>query len=418
MKLFYNKIIIWFIVFILILFLSQVLLLKSFYQIDTNTYFSLIKWDWNILRDLDILNLNLGEKKEIKPWDIVSIVWDESIWVIEWWDKSITRLAWNTQVIIKENYISSDLNNINISFELLRWKSWSNVISIMWKDSYFIQEIKDITASVRWTVFEVDYENDYIQVVEHEVLVSKKDWNTKKLIAWEIFNLKSFFIDELIRIRDDTWHTINKSMDIEYQEKLRQDILDELNINNPFYKILAFLRSLWDKDYKAFYMMKNSDFDKLNTFIQKTDDKTKEIIINKLKTINQTVNFESWDNDELYNYKLKSREVLLNNSIDQDYNSTLIKYSLYDLSQMIDENISSDMIEKTKSFILEHNEYIEFNEDLKESFWESFLLLKNILFPNWVNINLNNIRDTIWNLDKKWEEAVNSFLDKVFNFFK
>jgi hypothetical protein len=43
-----------------------------------------------------------------------------SLAVIEWGDKSITRLGENSRIVVKENFVSDDLSKINISFELLK----------------------------------------------------------------------------------------------------------------------------------------------------------------------------------------------------------------------------------------------------------------------------------------------------------
>jgi hypothetical protein len=40
--------------------------------------------------------------------------------LIEWGDKSITRLAGNSKVVIQKNSVASDLSEVQISFELLK----------------------------------------------------------------------------------------------------------------------------------------------------------------------------------------------------------------------------------------------------------------------------------------------------------
>ena len=75
--------------------------------------------------------------------------------------------------------MSDDLLKINISFKLEKWKTWSNVVSFIWKESYFNQEFADTTAAVRWTIYEVNLDKDYLYVDSHEVKLTNNSWKTE-----------------------------------------------------------------------------------------------------------------------------------------------------------------------------------------------------------------------------------------------
>jgi hypothetical protein len=58
--------------------------------------------------------------------------------------------------------------------------------------------------------------------------------------------------------------------------------------------------------------------------------------------------------------KLNIKNVLLDNIQDQNYKEILLKYSMYDFSQMLNyENISKDVIDKTLSFINSNQQLID-----------------------------------------------------------
>jgi len=182
-------------------------------RIDTNSYLSLIEWQWTLNEQL----LELETRQSLEAWDKIRIIWDSSLALIEWWDGSITRLAGNTKISIWEANISKDYTKINISFDLISGKSWSNVVSFLWKDSYFKQSFENVEAWVRWTVFNVDLEAWYISVLDHQVSLKKQDGTEVLITENKPFSLKTFsFIalsDFILNIRDTAWQDINTDFD-------------------------------------------------------------------------------------------------------------------------------------------------------------------------------------------------------------
>jgi len=61
----------------------------------------------------------LNVKEKISNGNVINTL-NNSLALIEWGDKSITRLGSNSKVMVKENFVADDLSKINISFELLK----------------------------------------------------------------------------------------------------------------------------------------------------------------------------------------------------------------------------------------------------------------------------------------------------------
>jgi hypothetical protein len=179
------------ILFLLIvgLFAIQFYFVSESFQRDTNSYVTLLQWQGKIESQGKMSLLKVQEKVPVIQGDTITTIWEESLAIIEWGDKSITRMWGNSKVEIRENFVGKDLGDIHISFELLKGKTWSNVVTIMWENSYFKQEIKDNVAAVRGTVYEADYEKDFIFVHNHEVSITGKDWAQIKITSGQATNL-------------------------------------------------------------------------------------------------------------------------------------------------------------------------------------------------------------------------------------
>ena len=169
---------------------------------NRNSFAVLVEWEWLLNEKL----LKLNEKKELKIWDYVKTIWDNSLIVIEWWDWSLTRIGWNSRIRIDELFVDSDLLNINLSFELLSWKSWSNVINFMWEWSYFKESFRDIEAWVRWTIFNVDLDKEYVSVTKHKLsLIKNIDQEVFEISEENPFSLKTFSFISLINYSTINW---------------------------------------------------------------------------------------------------------------------------------------------------------------------------------------------------------------------
>ncbi len=400
MKFLKNRIFIFIVSLIFLLFSLQFYFISSSYSRDTSSYVLLLEWKWELISSWDTNILEVQKKTKISSWDVVNTFWN-SLAVIEWWDKSITRLWENTKVLIKENFTSDDLSKINISFELLKWKTWSNVISIFSWDSYFKQEIKWVSAAVRWTVFEASYEGDYIISHKHTVSVSNKDWKNIDVVEWKELNIKTFFLKDLLDKINSSFQELNQKLDKEYLNQLRINFLSSLNETSPLNLVKQFTL-----ESKTLDILKETNpKQNFENFLNNLDQDKKQKVISFLNTLNQNINFENWENNDLYNLKLNTRENLINNTTDEEKKETLLNYLVFDLKNLKENN--SSLYEKTTSFIYEHKDLLTLPAENKEKF------LKDILLLNW-----ENMQKAIKSIDNLGQEKVNWLLDNALNFIK
>ncbi len=163
-----NKFIIFFIFIFLWIVLTSIITAFLNKKNNTDSYVVLIKWSATLNSEL----LKVDSKEKLSIWDTVRTIWENALAVLEWWDGSVTRIWWNSSVKVEELYVSSDIWTINIGFKLLSWKSWSNVVSFLWEDSYFKEYFRDSEAAARGTVFSLDLNNNYLQVIDHRVTIN------------------------------------------------------------------------------------------------------------------------------------------------------------------------------------------------------------------------------------------------------
>ncbi len=400
MKIFANKLFIIVSSIILILFSIQFYYLSSSYKRDVNSYVTLVKWAWTLTRDAKKSILKVSDKNLLKTWDIVSTIWSDSLAVIQWWDKSITRLWWNSRIEIKENFVWQDLSKINISFELLKWKTWSNVVTVLWEDSHFKEEINGTVAAVRWTVFEWSYDWEYVKVVDHEVQVTNDTtWESKKIYSGETLSLKNFNVEVIKEAVDKAWEDLNKSMDKEYFSTIQKQLLDQFNSSNPFKNIANNIRWTYDENYKA-YNLAFSNKEDLTNYLKDLSEDKKALFLEKLKTVSQSLNFEKWDNETLYNAKLNTKETLIENTTDETYKQTLLKYTVYDLNSFFENNSTINKKALQSTLDLLNTSLWEKNQDL----------LKNInsKVENIMNWATNEVKDKIINSVQTTKDLFNS----------
>lgn len=285
-------------------------------KVDRNTYVELLSWEWKVNDN----PLFISNKILVKSWDFVSTIWEDSILVVSWWDWSLTRLWWNSQIIINDIYVSNDKTEILLSFELLSWKSWSNVISFLWEWSYFKQYFNDNEASVRWTIFNVDLDNNYLYVIDHNVNIKTNTWEEFVVPEKKPINLINFSFIKLeefiLNIKDKSFDEFNRLKDIEYYESIKLSIISQLNI------------------------YKNT----INKSIESLSLEEKKELYNEVLSMYQDLNIISLsDWDELFDLKLELKDKLINYwSLE---NRQLLSNSLvYDFK----DSISSIDIEKFK----------------------------------------------------------------------
>lgn len=313
----YNHKLVLFIISVLVILLSYISI-DTFLlnKVDRNTYVELLSWEWKVNNN----PIFISDKLIVNSWDKVSTIWDESILVISWWDWSLTRLWWNSEIIINDTYVSDDKTEILLSFELLSWKSWSNVISFLWEWSYFKQYFNDNEASVRWTIFNVDLDNNYLYVIDHNVNLKTNNWEEFVVPEKKPLNLLNFSfikLEEFIQnLKDKSFDEFNRLKDKEYYESIKSSIISELS--NYKSSINKSIESLSLEDKKALY----------------------DEILSKYQDLN-IVSISDWD--ELFNLKLELKENLIKYSSVE--NKSLLSNSLvYDFK----DSISSIDIDKFK----------------------------------------------------------------------
>ena len=120
-----NKFIIF--IILIIIWIIWFWIFSSFYNknVDRDSYVILLNWKAVLNNNI----LSLDEKEKLSIWDTIRTIWEDALAILEWWDWSVTRLWWDTSIEINELFVSNDLWKLNISFELINWKTWSNVIS-------------------------------------------------------------------------------------------------------------------------------------------------------------------------------------------------------------------------------------------------------------------------------------------------
>jgi len=359
-----NKFI-YFIIILIFLIISIWVYISIFFKsVDRNSYLELVSGKWLLNEKV----LEIWKREKLSKDDVIETKTKDSLAVIEWWDGSITRLWWNTKVEIENEYVSKNGNDINIFFRLFSGKTWSNVISYMWEDSYFKQSFGDTEAAVRWTVFSVDLDRDYLQVESHKVdLTSEKYWKVEvtenkqlKLSDFSFISLEDF----IKFFKDKVFFEINQKMDKEYLMKLALDLQKNLD------RLIA-------------------------ATSRKIDDLTgaeREKLYAELMSQYQQINFATSSvSEELFNLKISLKEKLIKLTPDSQKNSLLDTLS-YDLKDIFN----------TKNFwsfewitnILKENEKFIDSEKMQEYF------------------NIFNIKSEIWaTIDK----TIDIFKSEVIN---
>ncbi len=372
-------------IFIIILTITTIIGFSYFSkpEIDTNSYVVLIKWKTEINKN----PLKKDDRKKLSIWDEI-ITKADSACVIEWWDGSLTRLWENWKIEIQELNVEKDLSKINLQFKLTKWKTWSNVVSFLWEKSYFKQNFEDIAASVRWTVFDVNLEKDYIYVANHEVLVKK--WNKEKIISENnAFSISDFSFIEIKKfiseIKDKTWEKINTEFDKEFLNNLKKDISKKIDLEN----------------------------------IDKILDENKTY--SELLSQYQKLNFVWAEDSELFKIKNKIKKSLISKAWEED-KKNLVKYSVYDLKDAIDSK-NFDSIKDSLSIIWENKDILkklDINFDLENIWnlsWDIKKYISNFDIPelNLEKLDIDSIKNKADDLKNAAKNKINE-LKNNFNF--
>ncbi len=365
--------------------------------VDRNSYVVLVEWEAYLNND----SLSTDKKEKLSLNDVIKTTKENSLAIIEWWDWSVTRLWWNTSIVINELFVSTNVEKLNISFELLSWKTWSNVISFIPEESYFKETFADTEAAIRWTIFNLDLDKDYLYVIDHNVILTKDSWETIKVSEKEPISLSSFTfisLDEFIKnVRDSAFDEINRKFDLELFNKLKIQLEEKLQ---------SLIKISWTK------------LDNLSL----TD---KEKLYNDLLSSYQNLNFiSSSDNADLFDLKISIKEKLLEIAPDSEKENILNSF-LYDFKDSI-KNKSYDTLDKIvwifsknsasiqiKEEVLSYLNTISFGSNIKESIINNISTLKNNF--SWDVLNKYTIIDKTTDIKNSAENFVKEKLDNLIN---
>lgn len=310
-------------------------------KVDRNSYVVLLNWN----ATLNSIPIKKDIKELLSVWDNVRTIWKSSLAVIEWWDWSVTRLWWNSNVKIDNLYLSDNLDTINISFELLNWKSWSNVISFLWKWSYFNQTFSDNLAAVRWTIFDVDLDNNYIYVIDHKVTLTKNDGEIIVINEKEPFDIKNYdfiALEEFIKsFKDKAWEKLNEGIDKEFLDWLRKQIQQDLD---------------------TFINIEDLNIDWIVTSEQK------QVLYDKIISDYQKLNFIDPSNEDLFKKKIELKDALIKLSTWEN-KTMLLENTFYDFKNIVDLKKYEDI------------------DLLLPTLWDNTDLLRSLNFRNKVNFD-------------------------------
>ena len=416
-----NKFIIVIILLVIVTVIIQLYFSYFTNKIDTRSYISLVEWQWTLNEQL----LDINNREAIVSGDKVRIIGESSLAIVEWWDGSITRLAGNTKISIWEANVSKDYTKINISFDLISGKTWSNVVSFLWKDSYFKQSFENVEAGVRGTVFNVDLEQDFIYVTDHQVALTKQDGTEVIISEDKPFSLETFtfvsFTEFVSTMKDSAWQDINTTFDQKYIVWLKDTLEWNIKQNNP----LTVFLELFSKKYKIQQGLENGqDYQTIEKWVNSLSADKREALYDEVLSDYQKINFIDTDDGALYDKKTLYKRTLILLSEDTQEKEMLLRSALLDFEELIQtknlENISG-----TLSIITENKELLK-NIDIKNIISSENLIpdsLKTMLWDNFDDIkSLLNIKiptdvslDSINDLKNKAEEKVTEGIDSIFN---
>jgi len=365
-------------------------------KVDRSSYVTLVKWTATLNNN----PLIIKKKEKLNVNDIIKTWNNWSLAIIEWWEWSITRLWENTNLEISKNQISEDLTQIEILFKMLwdSWKTWSNVVSYIWDESYFKQEFADTEAAVRWTIFEVNLDKDYLFVKKHEVsLTDLKDKKSYTIIEDKPFDLKSFDFIALekfiINFQDKTWESINKSLDKDFYKNLKK------SLDQSFEQINKLTQIEWLDINNLTWLEKEELYSDLLASYQNL----------KPSSISPA-------DDKLYKTKLEYQNILAQLAPENE-KKNILRSSIYDLKEAIDLK-NMDDFKGIVNLLWENKDAIDF-KDLNNFIDASWLDKSFEKSLDWLieNFNMEKLDDFIdWNmgwLNDAAEKTVNDLNNKL-----
>lgn len=364
-----------------------------------NPYILVTKWSSIIkrLNESKIIRLNTKEKDDIKLHDKIRTMWDSAA-TIFWPDWSITRLWSKTSITINEITTSNNLSIYRINFNLEAGKTWSNIIKFLTDDSYFTETYEDwnYAATARWTIFEINLENNYINAQNHDIELQNTEENIKYNIKqWEIVNAYDPKSNTSEINIDRDWINANIEEDKNFINSLYNNWQNKISEVNK--KQTIWTKSIW---YLKFVTWINKDdyiINKINSSLNNSDTKiiseTQKLISQLTPNNKQKLNQElmwlyksihplpnSWD---ISNYKSNIRELIIQTSSKwkklDELKQKFLKLNIYDYVESVKDKWEK-WVSDLKNNIIKQLEEIngpEKIEELLQSFsWDILWVLK------------------------------------------
>lgn len=421
-----HKFILFIFIFILLILALQIAV--SFHWKDTNSYATLISWTGKINNTL----IEVQKKYKIISWDILS-TGENWLIVLQWGDGSITRLWSDSQLRVKENFVSQDVAQIKIVTELIKGKAWSKVITNMAGKNYFKVNFENMEAWVRGTTFDIDLRRETIFVENHEITLTKA--NSAPIKIWENqpFSLSLFGFISLERyfkeIQDIDWKNINLQLDKKYTDDLTRQALDSFSKNQP---LLTLLEIFFPKYRVLAELHGDQDEKKLKILISQLTWAQKQGVYNKVYEEYQSINFATADNEVLYKKKMLYKKVIFLLTDNLEVKQSLVKWSIYDFQDIVSTK-NSAWLEETIKFLSDQKDMITTLPDSVKNFLKVGNI--NILPEDFKKILLDNTKvfqdifqidtlkwalpdvsvDRLKSLNDSAQKSINSTLDKAFN---
>lgn len=307
---------------------------------DTNSYFTLLEG----MGYINEQQIDINKKNTLTAWDRIETK-EESFWVIEWGDGSVTRISGNSIVVVKEAQVSVDNSSIQIAFELISGKSWSKITSFLWESSYFHQYIDNLEAWVRGTTFEVNKDAGYISVVDHSVTLKDTTWKTAQINENQAFSLSTFSLIEIQKflqeIQDTTWQEINQKLDNEIINKLKQTY-HSINDGTIYDTLLGYFLP---KNQIVTMAEQKLPYNDVKTVVDGLSVEEKNLAYTQIKQMYQTVHFASSNDIEEFKDKIYLRKLLLLLSQSDAEQSAIIQSSVYDVQDMVENKNYTHLVE-------------------------------------------------------------------------
>ena len=181
-------------------------------------YLLIEKWTATITRGNILIDMITLDFYEVQEWDII-ITRADSLSVINWPDRSTTRLGANSRLTIERMRVADDYSRIELVASLESGKSWSNIVRILYPDSRveFHLPRNGTVAGVRGTVFEINLDANYIHSIDHSVTLSNSIGQLVTLLPGDAVAANNILTKIGTKL-DTTWITANTIADAAFMQ--------------------------------------------------------------------------------------------------------------------------------------------------------------------------------------------------------